>query len=990
MKNTIQIPARLREVLERDRQLHGCVILTLNAFEPWLKSSGMPFFPEYTDHGPQHVEDTLLTAEALITDEAYTTITPADVAALALSVLIHDCAMHLDEEGFVTLAAGETESHLIDGFQDPPWRVLWLQFMGKASRFDGRELLGLFGDTEPVHRPSLDPSSMTRRDRLLIGEFLRRHHHRLAHEIALFGVPSGTLDQLRFIEVPDYLSAIAGVLARSHGLPIRRCVDILRQNDHHREYRGTHASFLMGVLRIADYLQVQRERAPQELLHVKHLQSPASQKEWNAHAAIVDIRHTHEDPEALFIEAKPLNVEIYLQVQDWLMGIQREMDESWAILGEVYGRYKSLSKLGFVLRRVRSNLDNTAKFAKTVEYVPRCAAFQAANPDLLKLLVGPLYGDQVDIAFRELVQNAVDAVRELRAYSPTGKARTARRQKTGPDVAVTMEKEGENQWWLTVRDHGIGMSLETVLEYFLKVGASYRRSDSWRTHFEDDSGRARVLRSGRFGIGVLASFMLGDKIQVSTRHVDSSPSNGLSFATSLDEDHIEIRRVPLPVGTTIRVRVAKSLSRTMDEWFHQRPWGTTKARDMYCLRDPAVERIVQPGGSKLKQPFIIPSPGETMPPDWGVIKHPDYEEVHWSYSKAPSLACNGIIVAEEKRYEMDEIWDVWWQKWKDEPFEPPNVSVFDPDGKLPLVLQRNSIARTPCPFASVLLEDVIKDFIAFLLVRGPTRFSLKALSPTCQSYSSYPGLKGAKRVSQWFLAESGFGPMVSQNLIDAGIKRLFLFANPSFADPQRPHLAVREEDALISIFSPTYAPKTRGIDEWLRFVFLTAVDYGDWSSNYPLKQLTQIGVKSRSVVLRMELVERYDHLKKKPLPMSVDRTISRPWQSDTWGSLCVNNASKLHPLLIAWAEAHPDLEYSGGGNALALWDFELKQDKIQEIEFNRIWGEVVGVPIIPYDPKTRAKALAHSFRALAPYVRRHKALAEKQSKKHGESRKSVL
>ena len=977
MKNSIQVPDRLLSILEASQPLHGAVMLTLDAFEPWLRLSGMPFFPEYTDHGPQHVCETLVTAGALIRDEAYATLTAADVAALVLSVLVHDSAMHLDERAFLILVTDGHPSHAIEGFVDVPWSVLWREFLGEASRFDGRKLTALFGDAEPIHRPPTDPSHMTRRDRLLIGEFLRRHHHRLAHEIACFGAPSDGPDRLRFLEVPGYVSEVAGVTARSHGVPIRQCVDILHKADHQREYRGMHPAFLMGVLRIADYLQMAETRAPKELLRIKLLQSPVSHREWDANAAIRDVRHTHEDPEALFIEAEPADVLTYLRIQDWLAGVQKELDESWAVLGEVYGRYAPLDGLGLVVRRVRSNLDNVTEFARRIKYIPCRASFQAANPDLLKLLVGPLYGDDAEIAFRELVQNAVDAVREIRMYVADNQTAPQVGYGETADVTVTVERDSPGEWWVTVRDRGIGMALETVLQYFLKVGASYRHSDVWRTRFEDDLGKARVLRSGRFGVGVLASFLLGDRIEVATRHVDSAPSDGLTFSTTLDEDHIEIRRVPLPIGTTIRVHVRKALATSMQKWFvegasrwkSKHGWddeptlGKYLALDGYCLRDPAVERVILPGGAKAEQLCFLSSPGETVPPWWRVVQHPDYEEIHWTYHKAPGLVCNGVIVREGDR---DSLGELWWKDWEDEILDPPNVSVFDPDGKLPLVLQRTGVGRTRCPYSQVVLEDALRDFIAFLLVRGPTESSIGALCPPSVGKLAYPGLRRGNSVAPWFLTATGYGPLLVENLVAAGITRLFILESPSRTAGAHDGLALRRDEATTSTFLASYSTRANAMDDWLRLALLS--ERHSYGGENLLRLLASLRVSKRSTILRRDVVERYDRLKKKPLPATTHRAISRPWASNAWISFCLNGGEELDPVLVAWAEAHGDCDARGGAEGLALWETESRQSPRKDMRLSRMWDEIVGAPVIPYDHKARARELAHAFRTLKSNV----------------------
>jgi molecular chaperone HtpG len=192
----MNIPSRLSTLLSKDQQLQGCILQTLSDFQIWFEDRNMPFFPEYTDHGPKHIEDVMTTAEGLIRDESWEFLTPEDAAVLILGILLHDCAMHLSEDGFLALLNPEEPRLLIDDLGDRPWPDLWASFLSEASRFDARKLRSLFGNTEPIHTPSSDVRDMTLRDRLLIGDFLRRHHPRLAHEIALWGVPGPTVDKV--------------------------------------------------------------------------------------------------------------------------------------------------------------------------------------------------------------------------------------------------------------------------------------------------------------------------------------------------------------------------------------------------------------------------------------------------------------------------------------------------------------------------------------------------------------------------------------------------------------------------------------------------------------------------------------------------------------------------------------------------------------------------------------------------------------------------
>jgi molecular chaperone HtpG len=252
----MKIPDRLANLLERHQELDGMVKTAISRFEPWIAHSQLPFFPEYTDHGLDHLEQVLATASSLIRDEAWGVLTPADAAVTVVSVLLHDCAMHLSEDGFLALLQPPWRSRTLSDMGDRSWDVLWEEFLGEASRFDGRKLKALFGDLAPARRPPLDPSQMTKRDRLLVGEFLRRHHPRLAQEIAEFGVPAPA--RFAALTLGDLSNAIplvslAGIIARSHGEPIRRFLPVFEARygkGGYREFRAVHPVFLMALLRV--------------------------------------------------------------------------------------------------------------------------------------------------------------------------------------------------------------------------------------------------------------------------------------------------------------------------------------------------------------------------------------------------------------------------------------------------------------------------------------------------------------------------------------------------------------------------------------------------------------------------------------------------------------------------------------------------------------------------------------------------------------------
>ena len=931
----MEIPPRLLRSLEQDRSLHAAVLRAFTDFEPLLKHSHLPFFPEYTDHGPDHIQGVLRTAAAIIRDEADPVLTPGDAGVLVLAILLHDIALHLSEDGFLRLIdpAEPQPSPLLP--EDRPWPRLWEEYLGIARRFDARQLRELFGETDPVSRPGLDPLRWTLRDRLLIGDFLRRHHHRLAHEIALQGFPGP--NPLR-LDLPEEIADLAGLVARSHGMALRETFPYLEKNYALRQYQGVHAVFLMVVLRIADYLQVEADRAPKQLLRVRRLQSPFSLGKWKEHHAIRDIRTTEPDPEAIFVHARPEDVFGYLALKDLLKGLQKELDLSWAVLGEVYGRWEELKPLGLTSRRVLSNLDDEARFAQLVDYIPRRAAFEAASGDLIPVLVEPLYGDRPDIGVRELLQNAVDAVRELREWKRETAPASPRR---GADVLVFVEPGPEGEKWLTVEDRGIGMTPDVVVGYFLKVGASFRRSDAWRKAYEDQEGRSRVLRSGRFGVGALAAFLLGEEIEVSTRHVDAS--EGISFRAALDTEAIELRKCQRDVGTTVRVRLRPGAERAAE------------SVSWYRLADPSVA-----WDDRLADRSFLPGPGEPLPPAWRRLLHPDYQDIQWTFGDAPALTCNGIVVQEYRL--IDPTW-LWRGPWGNR-LLMPKLSVFDPDGRLPLNLSRTDLRGKELPFQEQLLEEVVRDLTAWALIKAPEDYDQVAASWLDDRV--YPGLRDpygydlSKTEHLWFYARTGTGLLTFWNLEQEEIRTLAMIP----CSPETGWVSPAGRfcfDLGLPIVRRRLGPGTGRTDAWIR----SLLDWDRQNGPQPKGCRVVLGRTWSNRWLNGSARLRKRHLAK----------IRIEWEHPYWIVWAYGECPKSRidvPALLSENEALVPLLM-----AEAYWD--APEDEPVASKIDQVWHGLLGRATIPYAMEERQRVLAYTFRELEPYLEAHRLSDEEES-----------
>lgn len=992
------IPERLEEKLAQDRSLRRAVDDAVAEFGPWLRESRLPFFPDYTNHGAGHVEGVLVTASSLIGDEAWAGVTAADATVLVLAALLHDCALHLTEEGFQALVSGSTHAKCIDGFGDAPWPELWQEFLFSAKRFDDRALTDLFGRPVAVRTPPADKEEMTHNDRLLIGEFVRRHHPRLAHEIAVRGFPGPHDNPIRLSGgLEAEFADLAGLVARSHGLPLRATFDYLKEHYDLREYNGVHAVFLMALLRVADYLQIQAERAPRQVLQVKEIRSPVSRGEWRAHHSVKSVVTRNDDPEAIFVRAAPPDVRTYLRLRDWLGGIQAELDSSWAVLGEVYGRVEGLDRLGLVIRRVRSNLDDERAFSRRVEYVPRRVEFDIARSEILKLLVRPLYGDKPEVGIRELLQNSVDAVRELwdlQEQNPSLKDADLIEQEA--DVVMWLDEPDESgRAAFTITDRGVGMTEEVITDYFLKVGASYRHSDAWakqheRPDEETDADpdpaapRSRVLRSGRFGIGALAAFLLGDEIEVSTRHV-TAPT-GIRFTTRLDSEPIELRYDDtLKVGTTIRLPlsmgfleqlVGTSMSPVDDDDENFLSSLRINSWDWYCLTEPSVLRWLGRACDELSQKVHLPNLGEGLPAGWFEVAVPGYTEVHCSLHGTPGLVCNGIKIragyhSDEYHIANDEESEEYAPPYLH--IKQPRVSVFDHDGNLPLNLTRTRLTEAS-NFVREISEARLRYFLAYLVVNAPTEYEtlggegLSLLARRRLTSSEWP-------YCPLFYTETGASLAEPWNISKAHIRTaLVLGQGSSLSYSLRTRYS---HDAVFLVDTQALLGGSGGhlTDPEMHRVFSHGFAYGRGRTSLLLggaitstRVLSPLSTGRR--VLQLERV-RPSH---QPFPL-VEEWSNRRWIFLTRGDPppTLIDVESL-PEVVSRGFSQQDFSYASE----CFFESGQVGESQKPSKLAYLWEEVIRQQVIPYDPEVRLRELAYAYNVLAPYIDKIKkdALAE--------------
>ena len=610
------------------------------------------------------------------------------------------------------------------------------------------------------------------------------------------------------------------------------------------------------------------------------------------------------------------------------------------------------------MRRVRSNIEDESAFARTVKYIPKEAAFQSADPDLLKLLIKPLYGNYPQVGIRELIQNAVDAVRELEEYK---KKRTDLKDRRAPqqtDVVIRIENSADGRRWLTVTDRGLGMTAETICNYFLTAGASYRRSDAWRKQFENKKGEARVLRSGRFGVGVLATFLLGSEIHVSTRHIDSLTDQGIEFTANLDTDTVELRKVRRPVGTEVRVCIDQ---RVVEQLNNNDVW------DWYCLSTPSVQRFAESAKTPLRQKYTLPQPHKVMPPSWHEVRTSGLREIHWTYSDAPSLTCNGIVIKDQKEEYKPKAYR--WKRTDNEALRLliPHVSVFDPDGKLPLNLQRTELTEAKYPFSDELAEDVAKDFFAYALLYAPSKQLGSPGTKKVYYECAYPGLDRMTwhdfPVVQWFSSKGGLSLVDPWNVTEGCISSALVI--PQYSSKGAADIGTCGSDATFgSLIGTTLS--YHGYPQWIRWILGGGRRQYQGADDF-------LDTTGRSVVLLKSIATRLkDH---KDIGTMLLSRINEESINANWIVWRIGTCSNAIDLRLV-ADSLAKLKKSASPRMIGQLYLEPRAPEVPRSPIAKLWKKSIGRPLIPFDPTERMRALGRSYRLLQSYIQAHKLVAE--------------
>lgn len=459
-------------------------------------------FPMFTLHNETHICNVMqLMADLLGND--LNKLTRDEAAMLIMSACCHDIGMSYSEE----------EKEELFGDVDRLNQYLENNHHEYVKAFST-------GNSVPVMTDDM------------IQNYLRSIHHERAMEL-LFAIEwptvlGGKIDRENLICV-----------CQSHGKDISSL-------DEMEATPTIDLRFCAILLRLADILDFDTSRAPEAVYTYSGFQkandpnSLKSKEEWDKHLAShgFDFLHVNERTYmySLDYSATCKSMQVEQTVNCYLDWVDQELNYCSRQLKRFAGKWQNFILPGKIKRNIRSE-----------GYVSGQYRLSLDQDKILELFIGKdLYRDP-SVFVRELIQNAIDAVRtreQLDKNLPSD-------WKGQINIRCWMDQEGYH--WFRIEDNGIGMTEDIIMNYFLKIGSSYYSSDTFLKAKLQCNADPDYMPISRFGIGILSCFM-GDnetnQVEISTKRFKEgniySPAlrlsmhgiNGYYYLSNKDKRHM--------------------------------------------------------------------------------------------------------------------------------------------------------------------------------------------------------------------------------------------------------------------------------------------------------------------------------------------------------------------------------------------------------------------------------------------------------------------
>ncbi len=181
-------------------------------------------------------------------------------------------------------------------------------------------------------------------------------------------------------------------------------------------------------------------------------------------------------------------------------------------------------------------------------------SFQAEVSKLLHIVTHSLYSNK-EIFLRELISNASDACDKLRYESQTDSSLLEGDSEF--KITVQADKEGKT---FTIADNGIGMNHDDLIA---NLGTIAKSGTEAFLKAAEESGKADVNLIGQFGVGFYSSFMVADKVVVTSKK--AGDDQAWSWTSNGEGEYVIDTAERDSHGTTITLSMREDQDEFLDD-----------------------------------------------------------------------------------------------------------------------------------------------------------------------------------------------------------------------------------------------------------------------------------------------------------------------------------------------------------------------------------------------------------------------------------------
>lgn len=185
-------------------------------------------------------------------------------------------------------------------------------------------------------------------------------------------------------------------------------------------------------------------------------------------------------------------------------------------------------------------------------------SFEAEVKQLLDLMAHSLYSN-AEVFLRELISNASDAADKLRYEALSDSAL----YENDSQLKIWVDFDKTNRT-ITVRDNGIGMTRDEVIENLGTIAKSGTRA--FRDMLSSKQGAADSQLIGQFGVGFYSTFVVADRVTVRTRRAGMNADQGVMWESD-GQGQYTVKNIHYPPrGTEVVLHLKKDSEEFLDEF----------------------------------------------------------------------------------------------------------------------------------------------------------------------------------------------------------------------------------------------------------------------------------------------------------------------------------------------------------------------------------------------------------------------------------------